>query len=51
MFDLKAPIYSDETAARQHLEEIRWADGVYCPHCGGYDDVRKLGGAVICCRG
>lgn len=46
MLDFKAPIYSDETAARQHLEEIRWADGVYCPHCGGYDDIRKLGGAA-----
>ena len=46
MFDLAAPIYSDETAAREHLESIRWADGVYCPHCGGYDDIRKLGGAA-----
>jgi transposase-like protein len=46
MFDLTAPIYSDETAAREHLESIRWADGVYCPHCGGYDDIRKLGGAA-----
>lgn len=46
MFDLTAPIYSNETAARQHLEEIRWADGVYCPHCGGFDDIRKLGGAA-----
>src|SRR6266850_1061123 len=40
------PIYSNETAAREHLEGIRWADGVYCPHCGGYDDIRKLGGAA-----
>lgn len=46
MLDFAAPIYSNETAARQHLEEIRWADGVYCPHCGGYGDVRKLGGAA-----
>lgn len=46
MLDFKAPIYSDETAARQHLEEIRWADGVYCPHCGGFEDIRKLGGAA-----
>lgn len=46
MLDLAAPIYSDETAARTHLEEIRWADGVYCPHCGGYADIRKLGGAA-----
>src|SRR6185312_13791616 len=46
MFDLTAPIYSNEVAAREHLESIRWADGVYCPHCGGYDDIRKLGGAA-----
>lgn len=41
------PIYSNEVAAREHLEEIRWANGVYCPHCGGFDDVRKLGGASV----
>jgi len=46
MFDLAAPIYTDETKAREHLEGIRWANGVYCPHCGGYDDIRKLGGAA-----
>jgi transposase-like protein len=46
MFDLSAPIYSNEVAAREHLESIRWADGVYCPHCGGFDDIRKLGGAA-----
>ncbi len=28
-------IYHDEDAARQHLEQIRWANGVNCPHCGG----------------
>jgi transposase-like protein len=47
MLDMTNPIYSNETAARSHLEEIRWADGVYCPHCGGYDDIRKLGGASV----
>lgn len=46
MFDLTAPIYTNEAAAREHLEEIRWADGVYCPHCGGMENVRKLGGAA-----
>jgi transposase-like protein len=47
MFDMTDPIYSNEMAAREHLEGIRWADGVYCPHCGGYDDVRRLGGASV----
>lgn len=45
MFDMSDPIYSNETAAREHLEGIRWADAVYCPHCGGFDGIRKLGGA------
>lgn len=33
-------IYHDEKAARQHLEQIRWADGVSCPHCGGTEKCR-----------
>ncbi|MGH1397660.1 MAG: IS1595 family transposase [Alphaproteobacteria bacterium] len=28
-------IYHDEDAARQHLEQLKWANGVHCPHCGG----------------
>jgi transposase-like protein len=28
-------IFHDEDTARKHLESIRWADGVTCPHCGG----------------
>jgi len=28
--------FHDETAARKHLEAIRWPDGPYCPHCGSY---------------
>ncbi|MSP74980.1 MAG: IS1595 family transposase [Rhodospirillaceae bacterium] len=46
MLDMSNPIYSNETAAREHLEGIRWADGVYCPHCGGFDGIKKLGGAA-----
>lgn len=46
MFDASNPIYSNETAAREHLEGIRWGDGVYCPHCGGFDGIKKLGGAA-----
>jgi len=29
-----APHFSDEAAARHHLEAIRWPDGPICPHCG-----------------
>lgn len=46
MLDLKNPIYSDETAARKHLEGIRWANGAYCPFCGSLDQIKALGGAA-----
>lgn len=44
MTDLTSPIYTDETAARKHLEAIRWPDGVTCPLCGGIDKIKTLGG-------
>lgn len=28
------PIFHDEAKAIAHLEASRWADGVFCPHCG-----------------
>jgi transposase-like protein len=34
---LTDPIFHDNDAARAHLEAIRWADGVYGPHCGNTD--------------
>ncbi|RWI93431.1 IS1595 family transposase [Mesorhizobium sp.] len=37
MANLTDPIFNDENKAREHLEAIRWADGVYCPHCGNSD--------------
>lgn len=42
--ELSSPVYSNETAARKHLEAIRWPDGVTCPHCGSTDEARELGG-------
>jgi transposase-like protein len=33
-------IYSDETAARKHLERLLWPDGPFCPHCGNADPKR-----------
>ena len=36
-------IFTDVDAAREHLEAQRWADGVFCPHCG-VTTVRKLEG-------
>jgi transposase-like protein len=33
-FDLTAKRFTDEYAAREYLEAIRWPDGPICPHCG-----------------
>ena len=32
--DITAPRFTNEDAAREHLEAIRWPDGAECPHCG-----------------
>ena len=37
-------IYSDETAAREHLEALNWPDGPICPHCGVVNEATKLAG-------
>ena len=37
-------IYTDENAAREHLEKLLWADGVTCPHCGSVNESTKLEG-------
>lgn len=37
-------IYTDENAAREHLEKLLWADGITCPHCGSVDEATKLQG-------
>lgn len=42
--ELSHPVYSDEEAARKHLEAIRWPNGPVCPHCGVTDQNRPLGG-------
>lgn len=46
MTDLTNPIYSNDDAARQHLEAVRWPDGPYCPHCGEAENVVRLDGAA-----
>ena len=33
-------IYSDENAARKHLEGLLWPLGPICPHCGNVDPAR-----------
>ncbi|MGB5107804.1 MAG: IS1595 family transposase [Candidatus Zixiibacteriota bacterium] len=34
MNQLSAKHFHDEDAAREFLENVRWANGVVCPHCG-----------------
>ena len=55
--DITAPRFTDETAAREHLEALRWPQGPVCPHCGSFDATRMAGakhrvGAIQCndCR-
>src|SRR5882762_808926 len=40
----KDKIYTDETAARAHLEKLLWPNGPVCPHCGCLDAATKLKG-------
>ncbi len=43
--NLTDPVFTNETKAREHLEEIRWPDGKpTCPHCGSVDRVYRLNG-------
>jgi len=32
--DITQPRFTNEDAAREHLEALRWPDGAECPHCG-----------------
>ena len=37
-------IYTDENAAREHLEALNWPDGLVCPHCRTVNEATKLAG-------
>lgn len=39
-------IYTDDNAAREHLEKLLWPEGPICPHCGNSnpDRIKKLTG-------
>src|SRR3984885_1910948 len=39
-----SPIFSDETAAREALESVRWPTGPVCVHCGCTDHVVRVAG-------
>jgi transposase-like protein len=43
--DITALRYTNETAAREHLESLNWPDGPYCPHCGSFNATRLVGKA------
>jgi transposase-like protein len=43
--DLRNPIFNNDDAAREHLEQLLWRDGPYCPRCGVTGDrITKLRG-------
>ena len=44
MTNLTDAIFNDEDAAREHLESIRWANGIFCPHCGSTENIRLMQG-------
>ncbi len=44
MCDLTNPIFSNESAARKHLESLRWVDGRFCPHCGEAENTSFIRG-------
>src|SRR5580693_5631775 len=39
-----SPIFSDDTAAREALESVRWPTGPVCVHCGCTDHVVRVAG-------
>ncbi|MBN9086013.1 MAG: IS1595 family transposase [Reyranella sp.] len=42
--DLAAPQFTDENAAREALEAIRWPGGPVCPFCGVVGNITRLQG-------
>lgn len=36
--------FTDEAAARQHLEGLLWPDGPTCPHCGVINEASRIAG-------
>lgn len=39
---LNDKIFTDENAAREHLEALRWSNGCSCPLCGGTEKIKPV---------
>lgn len=44
MCNITAPQFQDADKAREYLENLRWPEGPYCPHCGSTKEPMKLQG-------
>jgi transposase-like protein len=44
MADLTVPEFTNEEAAREALEAVRWPNGPVCPHCGSVETATKMQG-------
>jgi transposase-like protein len=44
MSTFKHPMFTDENAAREALEAIRWPNGSVCVHCGGTEQISRVAG-------
>jgi len=44
--NLTDPIFTDETKAREHFEDLRWPQGRVCPHCGTVGNSTLMQGAT-----
>jgi transposase-like protein len=42
--DLSAPMFTNDDAARAHLEKLLWPQGPVCPHCGVVDEATLMKG-------
>ncbi len=38
--DISKPIYTNEEAARKHLEKLRWPENISCPFCTKHEKVK-----------
>jgi transposase-like protein len=43
--------FSDEDACREHLQQLRWPDGVRCPRCGSEKVYKAKNAARWICKG